>query len=204
MASPPCAWTMVSIPTGMIKTSVMNSARATMIRIEVSLPYVRTQDHGHPHCTEFLRTVAGRPSHFGRNSYALLTMRRSTGYASITNVIFQAFHERQLNLEPSSDYKSSIVAHEKRTVAVVAPQWLQDGLAVVIKAISNVQLVVCTGSIHTLLLLDLERSPDLVILALDEFGSQGKEPNPADQVCLSPGVLPGSHSGSGPRQCCSG
>jgi hypothetical protein len=124
--------------------------------------------------------VAGRPSHFGRNSYALLTMRRSTGYASITNVIFQAFHERQLNLEPSSDYKSSLVAHEKRTVAVVAPQWLQDGLAVVIKAISNVQLVVCTGSIHTLLLLDLERSPDLVILALDE--SDLKERSPIRQI----------------------
>lgn len=65
-------------------------------------------------------------------------------------------------------------------MAVVAPQWLQDGLAVVIKAIPNIQLAVCTGSIHTLLLLDLERPLDLVILALVE--ADIKERNPIRQI----------------------
>jgi len=54
-----------------------------------------------------------------------------------------------------------------RTVAIVAPQWLQDGLAVVIKSIPGVRLVACTGSIHILLSLDLERAPDLVVLAVE-------------------------------------
>jgi DNA-binding NarL/FixJ family response regulator len=60
-----------------------------------------------------------------------------------------------------------LAVQEDRTVAIVAPQWLQDGLAVVIKSIPHLQLVACTGSINTLLLIDLERSPDLVVLTLD-------------------------------------
>ena len=52
-------------------------------------------------------------------------------------------------------------------VAIVAPQWLQEGLAVVIKTIPHVLLVACTGSIPTLLSLDLGRAPDLVVLAVD-------------------------------------
>jgi DNA-binding NarL/FixJ family response regulator len=58
-------------------------------------------------------------------------------------------------------------AHGDRAVAIVAPQWLQDGLAVVIKTIPGVLLVACTGSIHILLSLDLERAPDVVVLAVD-------------------------------------
>ena len=58
-------------------------------------------------------------------------------------------------------------AHGDRAIAIVAPQWLQDGLAVVIKTIPGVLLVACTGSIHILLSLDLERAPDVVVLAVD-------------------------------------
>ena len=58
-------------------------------------------------------------------------------------------------------------AHVDRAVAVVAPQWLQDGLAVVIKTIPGVLLVACTGSIHILLSLDLEHAPDVVVLTVD-------------------------------------
>jgi len=56
---------------------------------------------------------------------------------------------------------------DSRTVAIVAPQWLQDGMAVVIKTIPSIHLVACTGSIHVFLSLDLERSPDLVVLTVD-------------------------------------
>ena len=58
-------------------------------------------------------------------------------------------------------------ARKHCAVAIVAPQWLQEGLAVVIKTIPRVLLVACTGSIPTLLSLDLERAPDLVVLAVD-------------------------------------
>ena len=44
---------------------------------------------------------------------------------------------------------------------------MQEGLAVVIKTIPRVLLVACTGSIPTLLSLDLGRAPDLVVLAVD-------------------------------------
>ena len=37
----------------------------------------------------------------------------------------------------------------------------------VIKSIPGVRLVACTGSIHILLSLDLERAPDLVVLAVE-------------------------------------
>jgi DNA-binding NarL/FixJ family response regulator len=70
-------------------------------------------------------------------------------------------------LAATYDNETYPAAQEDRTVAIVAPQWLQDGLAVVIKSIQHLQLVACTGSINTLLLIDLERSPDLVVLALD-------------------------------------
>ena len=73
-------------------------------------------------------------------------------------------------------------AQEDRTVAIVAPQWLQNGLAVVIKSIPNLQLVACTGSINTLLLIDLERSPDLVVLTLDI--PETKDNHPIRQVKL--------------------
>ncbi len=53
------------------------------------------------------------------------------------------------------------------TVAIVAPQWLQDGLAVVVKTIPHFHLAACTGSIPILLSLDLAREPDVIILAVD-------------------------------------
>lgn len=70
-------------------------------------------------------------------------------------------------MDAPSNYKSHPVADEDRLVAIVAPQWLQDSLAVVIKTIPRLQLIACTGSINTLLLLDLKRSPDLVVLTVD-------------------------------------
>ena len=38
-------------------------------------------------------------------------------------------------------------------VAIVAPAWLQGGLAVVVKSIPQVRLVACTGSVPIFLLL---------------------------------------------------
>jgi DNA-binding NarL/FixJ family response regulator len=63
--------------------------------------------------------------------------------------------------------QSSHEVREGRAVAVVAPSWLQDGLAVVIKAIPRMRLVACTGSVQSLLLIDLERAPDLIVVAVD-------------------------------------
>ena len=91
-----------------------------------------------------------------------------------------------------------------RTVAIVAPQWLQDGLAVVIKSIPGVHLVACTGSIHILLSLDLERAPDVVVLTVDVL-----EIKASDQIRQVKFVYPrhaprGLNSGASPeRQCTS-
>jgi DNA-binding NarL/FixJ family response regulator len=52
-------------------------------------------------------------------------------------------------------------------VAIVAPAWLQGGLAVVVKSIPQVRLVACTGSVPIFLLLDLAREPDVIILAVE-------------------------------------
>ena len=84
--------------------------------------------------------------------------------------------------------KSYPVSYEDHTVAIVAPQWLQDGLAVVIKTIPRLQLVACTGSLNTLLLLDLERSLDLVVLTLD--APDAKANNPIRQIKF---VYPNAH-----------
>jgi DNA-binding NarL/FixJ family response regulator len=66
------------------------------------------------------------------------------------------------------DDLSPPAAGDDRTIAIVAPQWLQDGLAVVIKSIPHLQLIACTGSVQILLLLDLKHAPDLVVLTLDK------------------------------------
>jgi DNA-binding NarL/FixJ family response regulator len=79
-------------------------------------------------------------------------------------------------------------AHMDRAVAIVAPQWLQDGLAVVIKAIPGVLLVACTGSIYILLTLDLERAPDLVVLAVE-----APEIKAGDQIRQVRFVYPHTH-----------
>jgi DNA-binding NarL/FixJ family response regulator len=79
-------------------------------------------------------------------------------------------------LDTPSNYKSHPVSAQDRTVAIVAPQWLQDGLAVVIKSIPGLQLVACTGSINTLFLLDLEHAPDLVVFTLDTPDSKASIP----------------------------
>ena len=65
------------------------------------------------------------------------------------------------------DDQSSPVAGDGRTIAIIAPQWLQDGLAVVIKTIPRLQLIACTGSVQIFLLLDLNHAPDLVVLTVD-------------------------------------
>lgn len=67
----------------------------------------------------------------------------------------------------TSDHQIFSGEHVDRTVAIVAPQWLQDGLAVVSKSIPGVRLAACTSSIHILLSLDLDRAPDLVLLTVD-------------------------------------
>jgi DNA-binding NarL/FixJ family response regulator len=64
----------------------------------------------------------------------------------------------------SADSQST---HPVRAVVVVAPSWLQDGLAVVIKAIPQTRLAACTGTVQSLLLIDLDRAPDLVVVAVD-------------------------------------
>ena len=84
--------------------------------------------------------------------------------------------------------KSYPDADDDHTVAIVAPQWLQDGLAVVIKTIPRLQLVACTGSLNTLLLLDLERSPDLVVLTLDAPDANAN--NPIRQIKF---IYPNAH-----------
>jgi len=79
-------------------------------------------------------------------------------------------------LDATYDIETNLAAQEDRSVAIVAPQWLQDGLAVVIKSIPNLHLVACTGSINTLLLIDLEHSPDLVVLTLDIPDTKANHP----------------------------
>lgn len=71
------------------------------------------------------------------------------------------------SLATTPDSQSPSFGRGGHAVAIVAPQWLQDGLAVVIKSIPYLQLVACTGSINTLLLIDLKRPPDLVVLTID-------------------------------------
>ena len=63
--------------------------------------------------------------------------------------------------------QSPQASRQGRSVAVVAPAWLEDALAVVIKAIPSMRLIACTGSVQSLILIDLERAPDLVVLAVD-------------------------------------
>jgi DNA-binding NarL/FixJ family response regulator len=95
-------------------------------------------------------------------------MCQHSNCARIDIVIFPTFAmEDDQSLVKSAANQSPPTARDDRTVAVVAPQWLQDGLAVVIKTIPYVHLVACTGSIHVLLSLDLERSPDLMVLTVD-------------------------------------
>ena len=79
-------------------------------------------------------------------------------------------------MDATYDIETNLAAQEDRSVAIVAPQWLQDGLAVVIKSIPNLHLVACTGSINTLLLIDLEHSPDLVVLTLDIPDTKANHP----------------------------
>ncbi len=66
-----------------------------------------------------------------------------------------------------AQFHSSAFDVGDHTVAIVAPQWLQDGLAVVVKSIPHLRLVASTGSVATLLSLDLAREPDVIILAVD-------------------------------------
>lgn len=78
-------------------------------------------------------------------------------------------------LATTPDNQSLSVDRDGRAVAIVAPQWLQDGLAVVIKTVPRLQLVACTGSIHILLSLDLEHAPDLIVLAVDVQDTKARD-----------------------------
>ena len=73
------------------------------------------------------------------------------------------------------------------TVAAVVPIWLQDALAVLLKSEEEIKLVACTATVQTLLLLALERTPSLVILAADERDEQA-----ANQVRQIKAVWPAS------------
>jgi DNA-binding NarL/FixJ family response regulator len=78
------------------------------------------------------------------------------------------------------DFQSIPTAQEGGAVAIVVPPWLQDGLAVVIKAIPRTRLVACTGSVQSLLLIDLERAPNVIVLSLD--GPESKANNQIRQA----------------------
>ena len=50
------------------------------------------------------------------------------------------------------------------TIAVVAPRWLQDALEVLLDGTSDMQLVASATDIDSLILLDLDRTPEFVLL----------------------------------------
>lgn len=54
------------------------------------------------------------------------------------------------------------------SVAIVAPVWLQNALIVLLHAETDLKLVACTATVQVLLSLDLEKTPELVILETDE------------------------------------
>lgn len=61
------------------------------------------------------------------------------------------------------------------TIAAIVPVWLQDALAVLLKSDQSVRLVACTATIQTMLLLSLERLPDVVLLDVDERDEQASD-----------------------------
>lgn len=83
-------------------------------------------------------------------------------------------------VEEMSNLDSPPPAAERCAVAIVAPEWLQDGLAVLAKTIPRVRLVACTSSISVLLLLEFEHAPDVFVLSVDP--SKGKATNQIRQV----------------------
>lgn len=60
-------------------------------------------------------------------------------------------------------------------VAIVAPVWLQNALLVLLHAQPDLKLVACTATVQVLLSLDLEQTPDLVILETDEQLERSEE-----------------------------
>ncbi len=60
-------------------------------------------------------------------------------------------------------------------VAIVAPVWLQNALMVLLHAEPDLKLVACTATVQVLLSLDLEQSPDLVILEANEQLERAEE-----------------------------
>lgn len=111
------------------------------------------------------------------------------GYARIAKSVFLApMMESNRPLANTSDHQSPSGEPADLTIAIVAPQWLQDGLAVVIKSIPGVRLVACTSSIHILLSLDLERVPDVVLLTVD-----APEIKAGDQIRQVRFVYPRAH-----------
>jgi len=74
-------------------------------------------------------------------------------------------------------FQSIPSAQQGNAVAIVVPTWLQNGLAVVIKAIPGTRLVACTGSVQSLLLIDLDRAPNVIVLSLE-----GPDSKAIDQI----------------------
>ncbi len=60
-------------------------------------------------------------------------------------------------------------------IAAIVPVWLQDALAVLLKSDQSIRLVACTATIQTMLLLSLDRAPDLVLLDVDERDEQASD-----------------------------
>lgn len=58
------------------------------------------------------------------------------------------------------------------TIVAIVPVWLQDALAVLLKSDRSVRLVACTATIQTMVLLSLDKTPDLVLLDVDERDEQ--------------------------------
>lgn len=63
-------------------------------------------------------------------------------------------------------------AEHPTTIAAIVPVWLQDALAVLLKSDQAVRLVACTTTMQTMLLLSLDRSPDVVVLDVDDRDEQ--------------------------------
>jgi hypothetical protein len=60
-------------------------------------------------------------------------------------------------------------------VAIVAPVWLQDALLVFLRSISELKLVACVATVQVLLSLDLEQTPELIILETDKKYGHAQE-----------------------------
>jgi DNA-binding NarL/FixJ family response regulator len=54
------------------------------------------------------------------------------------------------------------------SVAIVAPVWLQNALLVFLHSSPSLKLVACTATVQVLLALDLEQTPQIIIIETDK------------------------------------